>query len=117
MPNKVNISLAGGLFAGVAASLCCVGPLLLLLLGFGGAWVGNLTALEPYRPIFIGIAFVSLAIAYLNIYRTVSGRECEQGKVCAKPPAKRWYKDLFWGVVVVVLASIASPYLISLIYG
>ncbi|EMR15037.1 mercuric transport protein, partial [Klebsiella quasipneumoniae] len=30
---------------------CCLGPLVLIALGFSGAWIGNLTVLEPYRPI------------------------------------------------------------------
>ncbi|MBI4487071.1 MAG: hypothetical protein HY655_13765, partial [Acidobacteria bacterium] len=35
----------GGL-AAILASTCCLGPLVLLMLGFSGAWIGNLTALE-----------------------------------------------------------------------
>jgi mercuric ion transport protein len=42
----------GGL-AAILASTCCLGPLVLLMLGVSGAWIGNLTALEPYRPLFI----------------------------------------------------------------
>jgi len=49
----------GGLGA-VLASLCCLGPLLLLALGFSGAWLANLTALEPYRPIFIILSLIAL---------------------------------------------------------
>ena len=48
---------AGGL-AAILASACCLGPLVLIALGFSGAWIGNLTVLEPYRPIFIGAALV-----------------------------------------------------------
>ncbi|MEE9345218.1 MAG: mercuric transporter MerT family protein [Methylococcales bacterium] len=117
MLEKTTVSLIGSLLAGIAASLCCVGPLILLLLGFGGAWVSNLTVLEPYRPIFIGIALIALSIAYLRIFRVKSEQSCEQGKVCAQPQVNRVYKRLFIGVVLVVLASIVSPYLIPLIYG
>lgn len=42
---------AGGL-AAILASTCCLGPLVLVALGFSGAWIGNLTVLEPYRPLF-----------------------------------------------------------------
>ena len=45
--------LAGGL-AAILASTCCLGPLVLLMLGVSGAWIANLTALEPFRPYFIG---------------------------------------------------------------
>jgi len=52
---------AGGL-AAILASTCCLGPLTLVALGFNGAWIGNLTALEPYRPIFIGLALVAISL-------------------------------------------------------
>lgn len=117
MSKKVNMPLLGGLIAGIAASLCCVGPLLLLLLGIGGAWVSNLTALEPYRLIFIGIALLALSIAYQRIFRARPEQSCEEDKICAQPQVDRLYQWLFVGVVVVVLASIVSPYLIPLIYG
>ncbi|MEX1993519.1 MAG: mercuric transporter MerT family protein, partial [Steroidobacteraceae bacterium] len=51
-----KVALATGGVSAVLASACCLGPLLLISLGVGGAWIGNLTLLEPYRPFFIGIA-------------------------------------------------------------
>jgi mercuric ion transport protein len=51
--------LAGGL-AAILASTGCLGPLVLVALGFSGAWIGNLTVLEPYHPIFIGAALVAM---------------------------------------------------------
>src|SRR5215472_16544699 len=46
----------GGLMGAVAASSCCILPLLLFSLGVSGAWIGNLTRLAPYQPYFIAIA-------------------------------------------------------------
>jgi len=43
----------GGL-AAILASACCLGPLVLIALGFSGAWIGNLAVLEPYRGSFAG---------------------------------------------------------------
>ncbi|MFQ5356084.1 MAG: mercuric ion transporter MerT [Mariprofundaceae bacterium] len=117
MHEKINVPLIGGVLAGLAASACCVGPLILLFLGFGGAWVSNLTDLEPYRPIFIGIAFVALFMAYQRIYRPRAKQQCEANSVCAKPHINDAYKWLFIAAVVIVSASIASPYLISIFYG
>jgi len=45
--------VARGLVA-ILASTCCLGPLVLVALGVSGAWIGNLTVLEPYRPIYCG---------------------------------------------------------------
>ena len=39
--------VVGGL-AAILASTCCLGPLVLVALGFSGAWIGNLTVLEPF---------------------------------------------------------------------
>src|SRR5690554_1672995 len=46
-------SLMIGAMAAIGASLCCLGPLLLLSLGIGGAWISGLTALQPFRPLFV----------------------------------------------------------------
>jgi mercuric ion transport protein len=117
MFEKIAVPLAGGLLAGIAASACCVAPLILLLLGFSGAWLGNLTVLEPYRPVFIGIACVALLIAYQRIFRPKLRQSCEQGETCANSQTNNRYKWLFIGVLVVVLTSVVSPYLVPLIYG
>ncbi len=69
---------AGGL-AAILASTCCLGPLVLVALGFSGAWIGNLTVLEPYRPLFIGAALVALFFAWKRIYRPVQA--CKPGEV------------------------------------
>ena len=68
--NGRGILAAGGL-AAILASTCCLGPLVLITLGFSGAWIGNLTVLEPYRPIFIGVALVALFIAGRRVFRPV----------------------------------------------
>lgn len=69
---------AGGL-AAILASACCLGPLVLIALGFSGAWIGNLTVLEPYRPFFIGAALVALFFAWRRIYRPAQA--CKPGEV------------------------------------
>jgi mercuric ion transport protein len=83
---------AGGL-AAILASTCCLGPLVLVALGFSGAWIGNLTVLEPYRPIFIGAALVALFFAWRRIYRPAQA--CKPGEVCAIPQVRATYKFIF----------------------
>ena len=60
--------LAGGL-AAILASTCCLGPLILVTLGLSGAWIGNLTKLEPYRLYFIAFAVAALFLAGRSIFR------------------------------------------------
>lgn len=98
--------LTGGL-AAILASTCCLGPLVLITLGVSGAWISNLTLLEPYRPIFIGAAVVALFFAYRRIWRAPAA--CEPGRVCALPQAKRSYKALFWVVVALVIIALGFP--------
>lgn len=105
--------VAGGL-AAILASTCCLGPLVLITLGFSGAWIGNLTVLESYRPIFIGAALIALFFAWRRIFRPV--QTCEPGEVCAIPQVRTAYKVLFWGVSALVVLALGFPYIVPFFY-
>ena len=105
--------LTGGI-AAIFASACCLGPLILLLLGFSGAWIGNLTALEPYRPYFMGLAILALLVASRPIWQPVA--DCQPDVVCARPQVRRSYQYLFGLVVLLVLIAVAFPYIAPLFY-
>ncbi|MDP3004654.1 mercuric ion transporter MerT [Methylotenera sp.] len=105
--------LIGGL-AAILASTCCLGPLLLVALGFSGAWIGNLTALEPYRPIFIGVVLGSMFLAWRRIFRPAQA--CKPGEVCAIPQVRTAYKIIFWLVMALVLVALGFPYVLPLFY-
>lgn len=108
-------SLITGGVAGVFASVCCAGPLILVSVGLGGAWVSYLTALTPYRWVFIGIAMVALAFAWKKIYRPAA--QCETGEACAVPNTRRAYKIAFWFVTALVAIAAAFPYGMALFLG
>src|SRR5260370_29728637 len=105
--------LAGGL-AAILASTCCLGPLILVALGVSGAWIGNLTKLEPYRPIFIGAALVALFFAWRRIFRPADA--CKPGEVCALPQVRTTYKLIFWIVAALVLIALIFPYVLPFFY-
>jgi mercuric ion transport protein len=107
-------SLAAGVLAAIGASLCCAVPLVLLALGIGGAWIGNLTALEPYRPIFIGLTLLFVGLAFRNLYLTAP--VCAPGTECADPRVMQRQRIVFWVVVVVLGALVAVPWLAPLFY-
>jgi mercuric ion transport protein len=107
-------ALATGGIAALLASSCCLGPLVLVGLGFSGAWIGNLTRLEPYRPVFILIALVALFFAGRRIYRPA--RACASDALCAVPSVQRLYRAIFWGVVAMVILALAFPYVLPLFY-
>jgi len=107
-------SLVAGALAAVGASLCCVVPLVLLALGIGGAWIANLTALEPYRPIFIGLTLLFLGLAFRQLY--VAAPVCAPGTACADPKVLARQRTVFWVVVVLLGALLAVPWLVPLFY-
>jgi mercuric ion transport protein len=109
-------TLAGGALAAIAASACCLGPLVLVSLGIGGAWISNLTALEPFRPLFIGVALLCMLLAYRRIYRAPAAQACAPGTLCALPQTNTVYRVLFWAVSLLVLIALAYPYLVTLFY-
>lgn len=109
---------SGALFVGglaaILASTCCLGPLVLVALGLSGAWIGNLTRLEPYRPLFIAGAVIALFFAGRHIFR--AAQTCNPGEVCAVPGTRRIYKLLFVTVSVLVLIALVFPYVVKLFY-
>ena len=108
-----NTTLIGGGVAAIVASVCCLGPLILVSLGISGAWVSNLTMLEPYRPIFIGIALICMALAYRKIYSAKPADTCLLNTLCAKPQTNQNYRIMFWIVSVLVLIALIYPYFVT----
>jgi mercuric ion transport protein len=107
-------SLLAGALAAIGASVCCIGPLVLLALGIGGAWVGSLTALEPYRPLFIGLTLLFLGLAFRRLY--LVPQVCAPGTPCADPRTIKRQRATFWTVGVLLLGLLAVPWLAPLLY-
>lgn len=107
-------SLWGSVLAAVGASVCCVMPLVLLALGIGGAWVANLTALEPARPFFVAVTLLFLALAFWRLY--LVPQACETGTACVMSQARRRRRLIFWVVAVALLALLAVPSAAPLFY-
>lgn len=107
-------SLVVGVLAGIGASICCVGPLVLLALGISGAWIGNLTAMEPYRPVFIGLTLLFLGLAFRKLY--LVSQVCAPGRPCADPRTIERQRLTFWIVAMLLLGLLAVPWLAVLFY-
>ena len=95
-------TLTGGVFAGLAASLCCIGPLLSLTLGLGSfaasAWFAQ------WRPVFLAATFLLLGLAWYLTYRRPKV-DCADGS-CARPPGKAARMSLWPGTLVALAAAI-----------
>ena len=106
--NNPNRSLVYAGLAAIGASLCCVAPVVLLLLGIGGSWISTLTAMEPYRPLFVVAVIGVLAIVFRKLYLVPVS--CDDGKVCANPAVQRNQRMLFWVVSALLLVLLLFPY-------
>jgi mercuric ion transport protein len=106
---RVRGSLVAGMLAAIGASVCCVGPLVLLTLGIGGAWISNLTALEPLRPWLIAVTLLFLGLAFRRLY--LQPQVCEPGAACAEPIVLKRQRMIFWLVAVALIALLSVPWL------
>src|SRR6266567_6304064 len=107
-PNS-KMALAGGVLAGIGASACCVGPLLLVSMGIGGAWISHLTALEPYRPVFIVLTVLFFGLAFWKLY--LAPQSCAVEDDCIADRTRNVQRILFWILVPVMLGLVASPWI------
>lgn len=110
---KAGAATLAGLLAAIGASSCCVVPLVLFSLGVSGAWIGNLTALEPYKPIFILIAFGLLGYGYWQVWRPKPA--CDADEACARPLPNYLVLTGLVLATVLVLVSLFWPWIVPLI--
>lgn len=99
---KEKLLAAGGAFGAVMASSCCIVPLALASVGVGGAWVGTLTALAPYQPVFVAVAVVCLGAGFWMVYgRKEAACAAGAGRVLK---GVLWVKGVLWfGAAVATL--------------
>lgn len=109
-----KVLAVGGLVGAVAASSCCILPLVLFGLGVSGAWIGNFTQLAPYQPCFIAVTLVCLGGGYWLLYRS-SNRACDDGEACAQPLPRRLVKAALVAAAVLVIAALGFDFIAPLL--
>lgn len=108
--------LAGASVLGaVLASACCVVPLVLFAVGIGGAWMANLTALAPYKPVFVVIAGGLILAGFISMRRR--RRACDVDGYCSGRLSARLTTVALWFSTLLVLAVLVWPYLLSILMG
>lgn len=108
--NGASLLSVGGILAALGASTCCVVPFALFLAGVSGAWIGNLTALKPYQPVFVGIALACLGGGFYAVYRKPKVADCADGSYCARPSSARNAKIGLWFATVLIVIAVGFPY-------
>lgn len=105
-----------GIFAAIAASLCCITPLFALLAGVSGA-ASSLLWLEPARPYLIGLAIATLAFAWYKALRTKQNAECGPDGTCAVEKKSFLASKTFLIIITVAaIALVAFPYYANIFY-
>ena len=106
----INLVTGGGIVAAIASSICCVGPLILGLVGVGGA--SSLLFLEQYRGLIMGLVTMLISIGWIMNYR-LEKKECSEGAICADPK-KRKMRRISLGIgTIIAIVFMASPILLT----
>lgn len=105
-------TLAGGVFAAVVASLCCIGPVVALSLGLGS--FAAATFFAEWRSLFLLLTFALLGVAWFMAYRRPKAG-CDDA-TCARPPGKAMRISLWLGTLIALVAA-AYPWLASSLHG
>ena len=100
------MALTGAVSTALLSAACCLGPLILALLGLGGA--GMALALEPYRPWFLSGTVLLLGAGFYYTYREPR-EECGEGQSCELPRANRLGRILLWAATIVVIVTATFP--------
>jgi len=106
---------AGGVVGAVLASACCILPLGLLTLGVSGAWIGNLTALQPFKPYFASVALIFVGLGFRQVYLRPAP-DCAAGTRCRLPRSSAVVKPALWLATLLVASALTVNWWAPLFY-
>lgn len=110
--NRTGLFIGTGVIAGLLASLCCVGPLILTILGVSGA-----AALARFDVLRIPLIILIIGIFSFAGYTLYKKRKvCEPGSICADPKKYRQMVFAYWIGLGLSILGITSPYIIGWIF-
>ncbi len=112
---RERLVAVGGILGALAASSCCIIPLILFSLGIGGAWIGNLTALAPYKPFFVAGTAGLLGYGFYLVYWKPRRACADDGAACARPIPSRFVQLALWIATALVMAAFAFDYVAPLL--
>lgn len=99
--------LTGSVLSGALASACCLGPLVLTVLGISGGALAH--RFEPLRPYLLVSTYGLLAGAFFLTYRPRRA-DCAPGDLCALPQAGRLGQVMLWFGTFLVILTTAFPW-------
>ncbi len=116
MKKKSNKALIGtGLLTALAASLCCITPVLAFVAGSSGI-ATSFSWMEPLRPYLIGFTVLVLGFAWYQKLKPVKETDIECDCETDEKPSF-WQSRRFLGIVTVFAAiMLAFPYYSDIFY-
>ena len=111
---KTQATLAAGVLATIGATACCFAPLLLVTLGFGGAWAARIKGLEAFQPVFVGLTVIFIGLAIYRLF--IRPRRCAPGESCELPGVLRRQRIAFWIVLAAIVFMATFPLFADLFY-
>ncbi len=104
---KDKVFIGASLVAGVAASLCCILPIVFAAMGAG--IVGASAFFERWRPLLLGVTFALLGLGFYFAYRKPRGA-CAPGSACERPNVGRASRLWLWIATAFVVVVAAFPH-------
>jgi mercuric ion transport protein len=111
--NKSHWFVGSGIIASIIASFCCIGPLILTLLGVSGAAV--FTKFEIIRTPMIVLVFTLFGVSGFSLYH--KRKTCEPGSICADSKKFRKMIIFYWSGLVLAILGITSPQWVAWLFS
>ena len=104
MNKSSNKLICMGLFTAIAASLCCITPVLALIAGASGM-ASTFSWLEPARPYLIGVAILVIGFAWFQKLKPRKEINCD----CETDEnSSFWQSKKFLGIITIFAALMLS---------
>lgn len=100
-------SVIGAVLAAVAASACCLGPVVFAAVG-SGALAAASTRLASVRPLFLALTLMLLGFGLYRTYRTPATTACRDAS--CMPEVNRKSRVILWIATIAVVLVAAFPY-------
>lgn len=110
-----NTAAYTGIFTAVAASVCCITPVLALLAGISGI-ASTFSWIEPFRPYLIGLTILVLGFAWYQKLKPKSQHEIDCA--CEDDEKPSFLQSKTFLLIVTLFASLmlAFPYYSGIFY-
>ena len=115
---RKKIIATGSLLGAIAASTCCVLPVILFALGISGAWISNLVSLARYKPFFVVLSLVFIGTGFWMVYiKPQISTPKVQSTSCYRPFSEKTIKIMLWFSVIIILIVFLIPYIAPFFLG